>query len=66
MDGYYGPNTDTMNDKWGNITSKQKEIYTRIIMGNDLNTEWDSWITFFEQQGGKDITEEVNAWKAEQ
>ena len=62
--GYYGPNTDTMNRLMGNITGKMNEVYTRIIMGAPIE-EFDEWVEFFNEQGGTEITEEVNAWAAE-
>ncbi|MFW6312984.1 MAG: extracellular solute-binding protein [Spirochaetota bacterium] len=60
---YYGPNTDTMNRLMGNITGKMNEVYTRIIMGAPIE-EFDEWVDFFNEQGGAEITEEVNAWAA--
>ena len=64
VDAFYGPSSDNMSEKWGNITSKQTEVYTRIIMGSDLETEWDSWVAFFNTMGGEEITADVNAWYA--
>lgn len=63
-DLYDTANTELMDEKWSAILSKQDEIYTRIVMGSDLETEWDSWISFFESQGGPEITEEVKEYTA--
>lgn len=63
-EAYYGPNTDTMNDRLGNLISKRDEIYTRIIMGEDVESEWSDWLSFWSSQGGDLITEEVNEWAA--
>ena len=61
---FYGPNTDTMNAKLGNLEQKLKEIFTKIIMGSPMD-EFDKWVKYFNDQGGAEITKEVNDWYAE-
>ena len=61
---FYGPNTDTMNAKLGNLEQKRNEIFTKIIMGSSLD-EFDKWVQYFNDQGGADITKEVNDWYAQ-
>lgn len=58
---YYGPNTDTMNAKLGNLESKRNETFIKIIMGESID-EFDKWVEYFNAQGGKEITDEVNSW----
>lgn len=60
---YYGPNTDTMNAKLGNLESKRTETFIKIIMGESID-EFDKWVEYFNAQGGKEITDEANAWFA--
>lgn len=62
-EGYYGPNTDTMNAKWGNLMSKRDEEFTKIIMGAPIS-EFDDWVSYWNSQGGQEITNEVNGWYA--
>lgn len=61
---YTGPNTETMNRQFGNLRSKQDEVYSRIIMGAPID-EFDEWVEYWNEQGGATITEEVNAWYRE-
>lgn len=58
---FYGPNTDTMNAKLGNLKTKRDEIFTKIIMGAPME-EFDKWVDYWNKQGGADITAEVNDW----
>ena len=60
---FYGPNTDTMNAKLGNLNSKRDETFIKIIMGEPIE-EFDNWVTYFNAQGGAEITKEVNDWYA--
>jgi putative aldouronate transport system substrate-binding protein len=61
---YFGPNTETMNRKFGNLKGKMNEIYTRVIMGAPIE-EFDTWVEYWNDQGGAEITQEVNAWYEE-
>ena len=61
---FYGPNTDTMNAKLGNLEQKQLEVLTKIIMGAPMS-EFDKWVQYFNNQGGAVITTEVNDWYAQ-
>jgi putative aldouronate transport system substrate-binding protein len=60
---YYGPNTDTMNAKLGNLNSKRDEVFVKIIMGDPIE-KFDEWVSYFNAQGGAEITQEVNDWYA--
>jgi putative aldouronate transport system substrate-binding protein len=62
FDEYFGPNTPTMNRNWGNIKSKQVELFSKIIMGDPVEETFDEWLQYFNDQGGREITEEVNDW----
>lgn len=58
---YAGPNTDAMNRQFGGLRSKQDEVYSRIIMGAPIE-EFDEWVEYWNNQGGSQITSEVNEW----
>lgn len=63
IDGFYGANTDTMNKNLGNITQKRNELFTKIIMGADIDETFQEWVDYFNTQGGEEITQEVNNWR---
>lgn len=63
MDAYTGPNTENMNANWGNLTSKRDEIFSKIIAGAPIS-EFDTWLQYWQSQGGDAITKEVNDWYA--
>jgi putative aldouronate transport system substrate-binding protein len=65
LNKYTGPDTPTMISKKSNIDSKENEIFTNIIMGASID-EFDKWVKYFNDQGGVQITKEVNEWWAAQ
>lgn len=65
MNKFYGPQTDTMNAKWGALMQKRDEVFTKIIMGSSMS-EFDKWLDYWKTQGGEDITKEVNDWYVKQ
>lgn len=64
LDKFSGPQTETMITNLPNLLSKEVEIITQIIMGAKSIDEFDTWVTYFNQQGGAQITQEVNEWYA--
>ena len=66
MDAYYGSDTKNLTDNWGILESKRDEAFVKIIVGEAPLSDFDEvWLAYWETQGGKAITEEVNAWYAE-
>lgn len=65
FDPFFGPFTDTMNENLGNINSRRDEIFTRIIMGADIDEGLQEYIQFWYANFGDVITEEVNQWYQE-
>jgi putative aldouronate transport system substrate-binding protein len=63
---YYGPNTETMNENLGNLNSKRNEIFTAIILGQDVEQGFGEWVAFWNAMQGDKITQEVNEWYAMQ
>lgn len=62
-DSFFGPSSDTMNAKLGNLMSKENEVFTKIIMGAPIS-EFDDFVEYWNSQGGSEITAEVNDWFA--
>jgi len=55
--------TKTMQSKWSNLKKLEDEVLLKIIMGTAPIEEFDSFVEKWKQQGGNEITEEVNALK---
>lgn len=62
FNGYYGPGTETMQEKNAILTKMESEMITRIIMGSATIEEFDKFVGEWKKLGGDKITEEVNAW----
>lgn len=64
---FYGAQSTFMQDHWSTIKDEQLIAFTKIIIGEvGLEEGFASWLNTFENLGGAKITEEVNAWYAEQ
>jgi putative aldouronate transport system substrate-binding protein len=63
---YYGPNTNTMNENLGNLNTKRNEIFTAIILGQNVDEGFKEWTSFWGAMNGDTITKEVNDWYAAQ
>ncbi|MFC4598245.1 extracellular solute-binding protein [Cohnella hongkongensis] len=59
---FLGAPTDTMVKRLANLNKIESETFTKIIMGNAGVDEFDKFVKQWNQLGGEDITEEVNAW----
>ncbi|WP_020617469.1 extracellular solute-binding protein [Paenibacillus daejeonensis] len=55
--------TKTMQSRWSNLKKLEDEIFLKIIMGSAPLEEFDTFVEKWNQQGGKDITAEVNELK---
>lgn len=53
-----------MVKRLANLNKIESETFTKIIMGNAGIDEFDKFVKQWNQLGGEDITEEVNAWAA--
>ena len=48
------------------MSQEVEEYYLKVIMGKeDIATSWDDFVSAWEKIGGTEVTEEVNAWYAE-
>ena len=50
-----------MDEKWSILEDYTREMYTKIIMGEESIDAFDTFVAEWNQMGGTEITEEVNA-----
>lgn len=65
LDAYYGGSTPTMVEKLASLQKMEEEVFTKIIMGESLDT-FDKFVQDWLKLGGEQITKEVNEWAAKQ
>ena len=58
---FYGTPTDSMSKYLATLQAMEAEVFTSIIMGEDISA-FDKYVEDFYALGGTQITEEVNAW----
>lgn len=61
-DEYYGPTTETMAERWDDLTALRNETFIKIIIGTLPPEAFDQFIEDWYRLGGRAITDEVNAW----
>ncbi|MFD0961102.1 extracellular solute-binding protein [Paenibacillus chungangensis] len=66
MNQYFGPPTVTMQEKKTILDTKEKEIFTKIIMNQVSIDEFDKFVADWKSLGGDKITKEVNDWYEKQ
>jgi len=64
-EAYYAAPTETMTEKQSTLDKQMLQDYTTIILEGDLDL-FDEFVANWYKLGGETITEEVNAWYAEQ
>ena len=57
----FSGSTETMDEKWSILEDYTREMYTKIIMGEESIDAFDTFVAEWNQMGGAEITEEVNA-----
>ncbi len=65
-DAYFGPSTISMNQDWLPLMEGRDAAYKAIIAGEGVEKAFDNYIRFFNENGGREITREVNDWFAAQ
>lgn len=65
LDAYYGGSTPTMVEKMASLNKMEEEVFTKIIMGEPIDT-FDKFVEDWLKLGGEQITKEVNEWAAKQ
>lgn len=61
MTEFYGAPTPTMVEKESNLKNRELETFTKIIMGDPIET-FDKFVAEWKKLGGDEITQEVNDW----
>ena len=64
LNEYLGIPTEAMASRLPNLYKNEYEVFTAIIMGESID-KFDEFVKNWNDQGGTDITKEVNAWYAE-
>lgn len=54
--------TDTMKKCWEQLQTMEKQVYTNIIYGKEPVDAFDQFVQDWNEQGGEQITKEVNEW----
>ncbi|WP_159886039.1 extracellular solute-binding protein [Paenibacillus puerhi] len=65
LDSFYGGSTPTMVEKMASLKQMEEVAFTKIIMGQSLDT-FDKFVDDWKKLGGQQITKEVNEWAAKQ
>ncbi|WP_040950711.1 extracellular solute-binding protein [Gorillibacterium massiliense] len=65
LDSFYGGSTPTMVEKMASLNKMEEEVFTKIIMGQSIDT-FDKFVQDWKNLGGEQITKEVNEWAAKQ
>jgi len=58
---FYGSSTPTMVEKQATLDAMEDEVFTKIIMGESIDS-FDKFVTDWKKLGGDQITKEVNEW----
>jgi putative aldouronate transport system substrate-binding protein len=58
-DAFYGAPTPTMVDRLSTLEKMEDEVFTRIIMGQSVDT-FDKFVEDWKRLGGDQITKEIN------
>ncbi len=59
---FVGPSTNTIAEKKAVMDMMEKEIFIKIIMGEEPIDRFDKFVSDWYKIGGKEITAEVNKW----
>ncbi|KRE96705.1 hypothetical protein ASG89_31100 [Paenibacillus sp. Soil766] len=63
LDAFYGAATPTMVEKNASLLKLEEEVFTKIIMGQSIDT-FDKFVEDWKKLGGEQIAKEVNEWYA--
>lgn len=59
---FNGSPTKTMQSSWEQLTTMEKETFTKIIYSKEPLEAYDEFVKQWHEKGGTQITEEVNDW----
>ena len=63
-DAYYGPSTVNMVQDTIPLNEARDDAYRRIMTGEDVDKVFEEYVRFFSENGGREMTREVNDWYA--
>ncbi|MNB97201.1 Lipoprotein LipO precursor [compost metagenome] len=61
---FNGPPTKTMQTNWEQLSTMERETFTKIIYGKEPVDSFDDFVKQWNAKGGEQITQEVNEWYA--
>ncbi len=61
QNAYYDMPTKTMSEKLSTLEKMQDEVFTKIILGDDISN-FDKFVEDWMRLGGEQMTKEVNEW----
>lgn len=59
---YHGPPTEAMGLYTGRLKSLEDEVFTKIIAGESSIDEFDEFVKRWYEEGGQELTDDVNEW----
>ena len=63
IDAFQGAPTRAQAQFAGDLRSMRNELFIQMIVGElDLDAGWDQWLRYWENNGGREWTEQVNEW----
>ncbi len=62
VDSAFWGETDTMEEKWEELEALEKEVFLKIILGEQPLEYFDQFVEEWKQQGGETITNEINQY----
>ena len=63
-DGFGGLDTPATAKYGSDIATKSQEYFIRAIMEGNVEEEFEAWVNYFHNNGGDEMTKEVNEWYA--
>jgi putative aldouronate transport system substrate-binding protein len=58
----WGPETPAWVQNGQDLTSKVNEYFIKAITTGKVDEEFNNWVNYFNSQGGKEATAEINDW----
>ena len=63
---FYGLPTESQNLYGGQMSTHCEKFFTKVILKEaNLESDWDNFVNEWNSSGGKECSEEINAWYAE-
>ena len=63
---FYGLPTESQNLYGGQMSTHCEKFFTKVILKEaNLESDWDNFVSEWNSSGGKECSEEINAWYAE-